>query len=134
MGRLDFLKETAMTQMRFESMRELRPPRPTVHDEAIAEEIATHIVEAVNLDEFYWEGDDITDLIAIVRDDIILHGEPEKVFLRIASKEPPEDCKGTKSQRCHMYETISQHCVHITGAIVAEVLEAAEKRYDERYN
>ncbi len=123
-----------MTQLRFESMRDLKPSRPTVQDEAVAEEIARHIVEAVNLDEFYWEGDDVTARIRQVRDEIVLNGEPEKVFIRLAKKEPPADCQRRKSEQRLLYERVSEHCEHIAKAIVAEVLEASGKRYDERYS
>jgi len=122
-----------MVQRRFESMRDIKPPRPEIQDDAIAEEIAKHIIEAVNLDEFYWDGDDIQDRIGKVRDEIIANGAPEHVFRRLAKKEPPASCSGEKSAQCRVYEGIADHCEHITKAIVAEVMEAANKRYDERY-
>ena len=88
----------------------------------------------MNLDEFYWEGDDVAVRIGQVRDDIMLNGAPEKVFIRLAKKEPPADCQRRKSEQRLLFESVSHHCEHIAKAIVAEVMEAAEKRYDERYS
>jgi len=114
-----------MKQKRFPSMFELRPPRPTTRDKKVARRISERLVCEVNLDDFYWEPSEIEDRVLDVTAEIVLNGEPAKVFHRLAKKYTGADPYG--------WEGIDDHCRAIADEIEAEEVQKARREYAKRY-
>lgn len=110
-----------------------KPPRPTVQDEKVASRIAARIVEAVNLDEFYWTKEEVPDRIADVTQEIVLYGKPRGVFYRLWKKQPLADCSGRRGGHPYGWDGIDDHCRDIADEIAKEELERAVEEYRERY-
>lgn len=122
-----------MNQMRFEAMKELKPPEPGIRDEAIAKRIAERIVNAVNLDEFYWTPDEIEERVADVTSEIVLNGDPKSVFQRLVRNQRPVNCAGKKEGHPYAFVGIDDHCRNIAAEITGDELIEAQIRYQQRY-
>lgn len=120
-------------QLRFASMRSLRPPRPTIQDEGVALSIARRIVAEVNLDEFYWAADEVPDRIYDVQQEIMRAGNPAEVFDRLWCRQPPINCRGERGGHPYGWECIDEHCRHIADDIARDELAKARAAYAKRY-
>lgn len=115
-------------QLRFPTLRSCRPPRPTIQSERVATAIARRIVAEVNLDDFYWEPEEISERIADVSDEIQRCGRPETVFSRLHKRQHLVSCSGE-----YGWEGIDEHCRAIADEIAAEELQAAIQWWRKRY-
>lgn len=100
----------------------LRPDPPTLRSRAVAEEIARRIVAEVNLDDFYWEKDELPDRIADVTEEIMGGGKVRTLFTRLHRKQPPYNDKGDLGGHPYGWEGIDEHCRHIADEIADGVL------------
>lgn len=122
-----------MRQPRFPCMKSCRPPKPTFTSERVATAIARRLVAEVNLDEFYWEADEIEERILDVRDEIMRAGRPTTVFTRLWKRQPPVSCNGERGAHPYGWDGIDEHCRAIADGIAEEELQAAIKWWRERY-
>lgn len=122
-------------QQRFKSMKNLKPPRPTIREEKVATKIAERIIDEVNLDEFYWEGSEIEDRITDVAFEIMRCGRPATVFGRLYGIQPRVGDKEFGLRVTHPYgwEGIDDHCRAIADEIAAEELRSALAHYKNLY-
>lgn len=122
-----------MSQMRFETMKDLKPPAPSLLDEAVATKIAMRIVTDVNMDEFYWSSDELNERVNDVRDEIMTGGDPGRVFDRLRAKHKPTSASGKREGHPYGFNGIALHCSQIATEITGSELIDAVKRYIERY-
>ena len=115
-------------QLRLPIPKSIRPPRPTIRDEAVALRIAERIVAEVNLDEFYWTAAELPDRIWDVQQEIMQCGRLATVFQRLHASEGP-DVGGGK----YGWEGIDEHCRNIADDIAVEEVAKAMKAWKERY-
>jgi hypothetical protein len=120
-------------QLRFETMKSVRPPVPTIRTPDVAERIARRIIAEVNLDDFYWEPGEIEDRVYDVTQEIARCGRPANVFSRLYQRQPPFNDRGDRGGHPFGWEGIDEHCRHIADEIAEEELDAARKHYTERY-
>lgn len=122
-----------MQQLRFNTMRQLRPPKPTAHDEGVALKIAERIVAEVNLDEFYWTVEEVPQRVDEMVEEIIKKGRPRTVVHRLWKNQPLVSDDGTRGSHPWGWEGIEEHCFAIADKIEAEEVKAAVDHWMKRY-
>lgn len=120
-------------QLRFPSLRRVRPPRPTIRDERVALAIAKRIVTGVNPDNFHWDDCEIKDRIFDVQQEIMRCGRPATVFGRLRQRQPPVSCDGRRSAHPYGWEGIAEDCREIADEIAQQELATAVVHYIKRY-
>lgn len=115
-------------QLRLSIPKAIRPPKPTIRDQAVALKIAERIVSEVNLDDFYWTPDELPDRIWDVQHEIMRCGNVPTVFSRLHKAEGP-DVGGGK----YGWEGIDEHCRHIGQEIADEEHGKAIAKWRRRY-
>ena len=113
-------------QLRFPSMRKIKPSTLTIRDEKVALAIAQRIVKEVDPDNFYWQPSEIEDRIYDVQQEIMRVGRPATVFGRLVKRQSPLSCS-------YGWEGIEQDCRCTADAISDEELHKAREHYSERY-
>lgn len=108
----------------------MRPPRPTIRTRRVAERVAVRLVEAVNLDEFYWTREELPERIADVTEEIMRLGFPAAVFKRLHKQERNRLGDGGHN---YGWEGIHEHCGVIADDIACEELERAFVEWDRDY-
>jgi len=122
-----------MKQLRFPAIKFCRPPKPTITSERVAEAIAKRIVAEVNLDECYWEADELEERILDVCGEIMRAGRPATVFSRLYRRQPLVNDRGDRGGHPYGWEGIDEHCRAIAGEIAEEELHAAVQWWKKRY-
>lgn len=92
----------------------------------MAEAIAKRLVAEVNLDDFYWEPEEVPERISDVSDEIQRSGCPATVFSRLVKR-------GSKNWHEYRWEGIDEHCRQIADDIAAEELQQAILWWRKRY-
>ena len=120
-------------QLRFESMKKLRPPKPTIRDEHVALRIAERIVKGINDDDdyCYWEPEEVPHLIDKMAAEIVSAGNPQNVTERLRKQQPL--ILGTHGGHPWGWEGIREACREIAGDIAAEELKSAVEKWESRY-
>jgi len=103
----------------------LKPPKPTIRTSHVAERIARRIVAEVNLDDFYWELEEVPECVEDVKQEIMRCGRPATVFDRLSRK-------GVIPIK-YDWDGIDEHCRHIGDRIAKEELERAMTEYRRDY-
>jgi len=121
-------------QLTFPQTKSIVPPRPTIQSERVAYEIAREIVVEVNLDDVYWNADELDDRIFDVQQEIMARGNPASVFDRLYHKQPfRTDEKRERVTAPYGWEGIDEHCRWIADEIAERKLTEATKAWEKRY-
>jgi len=114
-------------QLRLPIPKTIRPPKPSIRDEAVSLRIAERIVREVNLDEFYWTAEELPDRIFDVQQEIMRCGNVPTVFTRLHKAENQDG--GGK----YGWDGIEDHCRQIGQDLADEEHGKAITEWKRRY-
>lgn len=111
----------------------LKPSPPTIRSRIVAERVAARLVAEVNVDDLYWEPEEIPTRLADVTREIMRYGRPETVFSRLYKQQHPIDDTGRRGGHPYGWEGIDEYCRAIAKGIADEETAKAVGRHKREF-